>query len=107
VASVRADIQPSTLIIGNFRKPRQTSQKPAELPGNVYFAIALTTLNAETGILNYFPRDSNGIHLAQAEILQPGDGIICRGEDGNPNGGGEGGIVLMIRYRAETDRSRD
>jgi hypothetical protein len=107
VASVKADVHPSILIIGNFRKPRQTSQKPAEFPGNVYFAIALTTPNAETGILNYFPRDSNGNSLGQAEILQPGDGIICCGEDGNPNGGGEGGIVLMIRYRVETDRSRD
>jgi hypothetical protein len=107
VASVRADIQPSTLIIGNFRKPKQASQKPAELPSNVYFAIALTTLNTETGILNYFLRDSNRIRLAQAEILQPSDGIICRGEDGNLNRGGEGGIVLMIRYRAETDRLRD
>jgi hypothetical protein len=93
------------LIIGNFRNPRQASERPAEPPGNVYFAIALTTLDAETGILNYFPRENSGSTLKEAEVLEPGDGVICCGEDGNPNGGGEGGIVLMIQYRVETDGS--
>lgn len=91
------------LIIGNFRNPRQASERPAELPGNVYFAIALTTLDAETGILNYFPSENSESTTREAEVLQPGDGVICCGEDGNPNGGGEGGIVLMIQYRVETD----
>lgn len=103
MSSVRAGISPCALIIGNFRNPSQTSQRPPENPGYVYFAIALTTLNAETGLLNFFPRDSSGARHGQTEVLEPGDGIICCGEEGDPSGGGEGGIVLMIRYRVKTD----
>jgi hypothetical protein len=107
VNSVKAGIRPSALIIGNFRKPRQTSRRPAQNPDNVYLAIALTTLDAETGILNFFPRDSSGQTLGQAEVLEPGDGILCCAEDASSGVGGEGGIVLMIRYQADTDRPRD
>lgn len=81
----------------------QASTRPPETPKNVYLAIALTTLNAETGILNLFPRESIQQEHRQEVELKPGDAIIFRGEDGNPSGGGEGGIVLMIRYLRETD----
>jgi hypothetical protein len=74
-------------------------RKP-ELPGHVYFAIALTTLRAESGVLHFFPQDTDS---TRAEVLEPGDGIICRGEDMNPGVGGEGGIILMIVYREATD----
>lgn len=107
MASVKAGMQPSTLIIGNFRRPKQSSQRPTRIPGSVYLVIALTTLNAETGILNFFPRDSSGQALGQAEALGPGDGIICYAEDTFSGAGGEGGLVLMIRYQAETHPPQD
>lgn len=107
MSSMRPGVYPRTLFIGKFRKPTQTPPRSPETPGNIYYAIALTTLTADTGILNFFPRDSGGTNLGQAEVLEPGDGIICRGEDGNPSGGGEGGIVLMIHYQAGNDRPRD
>lgn len=83
------------------------SLDPPEPPGNVYLAIALTTLNAKSGILNFFPRDDSGIRSGQNEVLEPGDGIICYGEDVNPNGGGEGGVILMIRYQVPLDRPEE
>jgi hypothetical protein len=107
VKSLKADARPSALIIGNFRKPRQTSHRPAQTPGNVYLAIALTALDAGTGILNFLPRDSSRQTLGQAEVLEPGDGILCCAEDANSGAGGEGGIVLMIRYQADTARPKD
>lgn len=88
-------------MVATFRKPSPIPPRLPELPGNIYFAIALTTLGAETGILNFFPRDSVSMGLGQAEVLEPGDGIVCRGEDINPEGGGEGGVILLIRYQAE------
>lgn len=106
VASVRAGLQPSTLIIGNFREPRPSPQRPARIPGSVYLVIALTTLNAETGILNFFPRDSSGQASGKTEVLEPGDGILCCAEDTFSGAGGEGGIVLMIRYQADTNSPR-
>lgn len=87
------------MIIATFRKPTATSPRPPEPPGNTYFVIALTTLRAETGILNFFPVDGDGARLGQSEVLEPGDGLVCRGEDLISNGGGEGGVVLMIRYQ--------
>jgi len=74
-------------------------EKP-ELPSKVYFAIALTTLNVDSGVIHFFPP---GTDSARAEVLEPGDGIICRGEDMNSGGGGHGGIILMIVYREATD----
>lgn len=85
----------------------QAPPRPPEAPKNVYLAIALTTLNAETGILNFFPRENSQEGPGQTAELKPGDGIICRGEDGNPSGGGEGGIVLMIRYQRKPNSPQD
>lgn len=96
-------VQPCALIIANFREPTQAPPRPPEIPKNIYLAIALTTLNAETGILNLFPRESSEEGHGQEAELKPGDAIIFRGEDGNPSGGGKGGIVLMIRYLRKTD----
>jgi hypothetical protein len=81
-----------------FRDRIPTSPRKPELPGNVYFAIALTTLSAESGALNFFPEGTSRV-----DVIEPGDGIICRGEDMNPSGGGEGGIILMIVYQGATD----
>ena len=88
-------------MIATFRKPSPTSPTLPELPGNVYFAVALTSLSAESGILNFFPGDNISMILGQTEVLEPGDGIVCCGEDINPEGGGEGGVILLIRYQAE------
>lgn len=101
---MKAGTQPYCLRIGNFRKPKQTPRRSPETHNDVYLAIALTILNAETGILNFFPEDSASRTKGQGEMLQPGDGIICCGEDANPGGGGEGGIVLMIQYQVAPDR---
>lgn len=100
---MRAGVEPYAVHIGNFRKPKQPSQRPPEAHNDVYLAIALTTIDADTGILNFFSRESGSQTLG--EVLQPGDGIICCGEDANPGGGGEGGIVLMIQYQMEPDPS--
>lgn len=97
-----ANVRPRALIIGNFRESTQTPLRPPTTPGFVYLAIALTTLNAETGILNFFVGGSSE-RLGQTTVLEPGDGIICRGEDVNPSGTGGGGIVLMIRYQRESE----
>jgi hypothetical protein len=102
VSTVKTGSRPYALIIGNFREPTQTSLASPHNQDDVYLAIALNTLDAETGILNFFPRDGALRTLGQAEVLEPGDGIICRGECSNPAGGGEGGIVLMIHYQVET-----
>lgn len=101
---MKAGVRPHALIIGNFRNPRQTSHTQPQIHGDVYLAIALTTLNAETGILNFFSRDDASTTVGQAEVLEPGDGIICCGEDSSPDGGGKGGIVLMIQYQVQSDR---
>jgi hypothetical protein len=96
-------VRPKALIIATFRTPASSisgSSKPPGSLGKVYFAIALTTLSAETGILNFFPKDDTGLRLGQEEVLQAGDGIVCRQEDFDRTGGGEGGVVLMIRYQA-------
>lgn len=85
-----------------FRNPTPTSPRKREAPGNVYFAIALTTLSVRSGISRFFPHEHIG---AKAEVLEPGDGIICLGEDVNPHGDGEGGIVFMIRYQLEAKNS--
>jgi hypothetical protein len=82
----------------------QTTLTSPQNQDDVYLAIALNTLDAETGILNFFPRDGVSRTIGQSEVLEPGDGIICRGENSNPAGGGEGGIVLMIHYQVETGR---
>jgi hypothetical protein len=78
------------------------SSKPPGSLGKVYFTIALTTLSVKTGLLNFFPEDDTGLRLGQEEVLEleAGDGIVCRQEDFNRNGGGEGGVVLIIRYQA-------
>lgn len=85
-------------MLATFRTPTPNSSRITESPGNVYLAITLTELNAESGILNFYPHDSD---RAKAEVLEPGDGIICRGEDVNPYGGGEGGVIFMIRYQVK------
>lgn len=103
VSSVAGEsVQPYALMIVNFREPTSTSPRTPEPPQNVYLAIALTTLNAETGILNLFPRNDSQGGTGQEAVLEPGDGIIFCGEDGNPRGGGGGGIVLMIRYQRKS-----
>lgn len=88
-------------MIATFRMSSSASSTLREVPGNIYFAIALTTLDAETGLLNFFPNDRIGTSSGQAEVLKPGDGIVCRGEDINPEAGGEGGVILLIHYLAE------
>jgi hypothetical protein len=80
-----------------FRDRTPTSPRKPEQPGNLYFAIALTALSAESGAPNFFPQGTSGV-----DVLEPGDGVICRGEDMNPSGGGEGGIILMIVYQDAT-----
>jgi hypothetical protein len=66
----------------------------------VYFVIALTALNEDSGILNFFAEHERDSGYGQVEALEVGDGIVCRQEDFNQNGVGEGGVVLMIRYQA-------
>lgn len=101
---LRAGVAPNSLIIATFRNRANAAPKPPEQPGNVYFAIALTTLDAGSGVLNFFPRDGND---DGHEVLEPGDGIICCSEDVNPNGGGEGGVVIIISYQVPRSTGPD
>lgn len=103
MSDVKDGVAPSALIIAAFRAAVRASPEPQESAGNVYLAIALTTLDASSGIMNFFPRDDSGGSSGQYEVLEPGDGIICCGEDVNPNGGGDGGAILMIRYQVPSD----
>jgi hypothetical protein len=105
MTSVRTGISPRALLVATLRDSNETSPRPPEPSGNVYLVIALTTLNAKSGILNFFPRD--GGELEQTEVLEPGDGIVCCSEDVNPNGGGEGGVILVICYQSKTNPPKD
>ena len=96
-----AGAQPFAVSIGIFRQPQQTSPISSEEPGNVYFVVALTTLNVETGILNFFSYQEGG---ERNEVLEAGDGIVCLGENVRRRGGGQGGIAIIIRYQTETGR---
>jgi hypothetical protein len=104
VYKVKTGVRPEAVMIATFRTPASpisASSIPPESLGKVYFAIALTTLSAETGILNFFSKDDRGLRLGQKEELEAGDGIMCRQEYFDQYGGGKGGVILLLRYQAE------
>ena len=88
--------------VGRFHNPRQrTGMNPAGKAGEVYFAIALTDLNAANGLFvsSTTPQHPPNEQAEEQLTLRAGEGIIWEGNSVGKPGDEEGGIFLVIQYR--------
>lgn len=70
---------------------------------HVYLYVALTRLDKPSGMFSFLvqPEDSNILQKDWPEeevVLEPGDGLLWRGDCRRKSGGGTGGVMLILRY---------
>lgn len=70
---------------------------------HVYLYVALTRLDKPSGMFSFLvqPEDSTILQKDWPEeevVLEPGDGLLWRGDCRRKSGGGTGGVMLILRY---------
>lgn len=86
-------IQPIQSYIAVFRARTQTTPAPFGSEGEVYLAIALTPWTSASGVLVFITGD-----VEEEVQLEPGDGILWRGECLTGRGSGHGGVFILLRF---------